>query len=643
VNGAQTAYDEAEEACKVAQLAHYQQFVPKQMENLFRMEEERMGTIHCTLQNWSMLEKRVIEFRGKIVDTISDVVDSADLSGDIEDVFSEHMTSTMGSASENDNDGRHGEMPSISVHALLNPIKAGRISKKSDENNTVWKQRYFVLMGDQSDPMDANYQPSSGRLYYFDSEDAQQPRGILDLSVISVHAVDSSLFSGRSCLFALRSNYATTENNELVSKERIIYLSAESQEEQQLWIKALQRYCLCCASCTSIALADPVSLNLDQTENVCINIPQAAPQERTFRSIRSLRISVMEARDLQCLESKDPSENSFNFNLANHTETLLNGIHPGYSRTMTPYCSLGLNGIKVARTTTKTSLNPFWGEDFYFDDISACDKSINLVIQLAGRRRDTSIGWAELNLAQLPQGESRTTTTVGHNVIYKRYEAWLPLSKFGTEEEHHQDTSLATNAGYPAVRVSAVLTEELILPLYEYPSWVNCLFYEDFRVLKMLSKAAERCTTFARDDFARSLVSVLIATDSDVVAFRALLSMEVESTEDPNILFRGSSMATKVIDQYMKHVGIEYLKNTLSGPIRLIYEKASKQDSCEVDPTRIDRSDSEELIKKHQKRLLSYVQLFWDAILNSVDRCPANLRETFHSIRKMVNQNIRKF
>ncbi len=48
---------------------------------------------------------------------------------------------------------------------------------------------------------------------------------------------------------------------------------------------------------------------------------------------------------------------------------------------------------------------------------------------------------------------------------------------------------------------------------------------------------------------------------------------------DPEVLFRGNSVATKALDYYMKLVGLRYLDRTIGQNIKDIYE--SKK-SCEV-------------------------------------------------------------
>ncbi|KAJ3078698.1 Ras GTPase-activating protein nGAP, partial [Quaeritorhiza haematococci] len=81
-----------------------------------------------------------------------------------------------------------------------------------------------------------------------------------------------------------------------------------------------------------------------------------------------------------------------------------------------------------------------------------------------------------------------------------------------------------------------------------------------------------------REEFAKRVINILIAKNRDVDGIKTLVTHEVLSTDDPNIIFRGNSVATKAMDQYMKLVGMDYLHGTLSNLIRNLYET---NESCE--------------------------------------------------------------
>ena len=63
---------------------------------------------------------------------------------------------------------------------------------------------------------------------------------------------------------------------------------------------------------------------------------------------------------------------------------------------------------------------------------------------------------------------------------------------------------------------------------------------------------------------------------------------------DSNTLFRGNSLASKLIDESMKVVGQSYLQRTLQSCIDEIFEA---QKPCEIDTTRITENDNVEVNK----------------------------------------------
>ena len=56
---------------------------------------------------------------------------------------------------------------------------------------------------------------------------------------------------------------------------------------------------------------------------------------------------------------------------------------------------------------------------------------------------------------------------------------------------------------------------------------------------------------------------VLISSPQFEELAERLINEEVEATTDPNTIFRGNSVASKVIDEFMKVVGSTYLQRTL--------------------------------------------------------------------------------
>ena len=68
-------------------------------------------------------------------------------------------------------------------------------------------------------------------------------------------------------------------------------------------------------------------------------------------------------------------------------------------------------------------------------------------------------------------------------------------------------------------------------------------------------------------------------------SFLSLLAEKeiADSTKDET-LFRGNSLATKCIDQYMKIIGLAYLKKVVKPLIDRVFSEAK---DCEIDPTKV--------------------------------------------------------
>jgi hypothetical protein len=81
------------------------------------------------------------------------------------------------------------------------------------------------------------------------------------------------------------------------------------------------------------------------------------------------------------------------------------------------------------------------------------------------------------------------------------------------------------------------------------------------------------------------------------------------------------------MDQYMKIVAMGYLHETVGEAVRQLFEEKR---SCEMDPTR-GAKPAEGL-----KVLSLHIEALCTAIFESVDRCPAPLRDVFQNLQQAV-------
>ncbi|KAJ1342857.1 hypothetical protein BSLG_002516 [Batrachochytrium salamandrivorans] len=226
--------------------------------------------------------------------------------------------------------------------------------------------------------------------------------------------------------------------------------------------------------------------------------------------------------------------------------------------TISPYCLVLLDDVNFARTTTKQSETAIWTETFTFNDLAA--------------------HFGKLSIVVINRNFNSRTQRLG------------------------------------SIRIACTLVNEQILPSATYEKFLELLTEPSFIAVKTLG----RIITQERDEFARSFLNLMRSLNRDREGICMLIYDEISMTEDPNIIFRGNTMATKSFDQYMKIVGADFLQITLTPLIKSVYDSG---ESCETDPT----SRFVRLCAQNMKRLLQFVFYFWECIQKSVDIFPERL------------------
>eukprot|EP00158_Paraphelidium_tribonemae_P008793 Partr_v1_DN28685_c0_g1_i1_m50120 len=178
VQSAELAYRQTDDTAKTAQIKYWQTKIPDILLQLHTKEEERCLIVMDAIKNWLFMEKQYADFSGKVSSYSIEKVNTVDITSDMSEIFQEHVAQLECDEVHKSNHG----MENVSVMSLLNPLKAGRLLKKTDSGEGNWKTRYFVLIGDRGDPLETTYRASSGRLFYFESEDSLHPKGIIELA-----------------------------------------------------------------------------------------------------------------------------------------------------------------------------------------------------------------------------------------------------------------------------------------------------------------------------------------------------------------------------------------------------------------------------------------------------------------------------
>ncbi|KAI8917019.1 hypothetical protein DFJ77DRAFT_328679 [Powellomyces hirtus] len=522
------------EICKDSQEQYYGQMLPSLLENIKKRERERSGAVKKVLADTVFLDKTCREANVAAIESLTDRLKLIDLEGDSEEFAEAHMV---------DEPGQQGQQ--VSVAALLNPVKAGRMMVKRGDFVAGWKTRYFVLMED-------------GLLYCFDNEAAVKPREILSLPYSAVHHLDNSYFNRPHCLQIIC----------LTRKGRQTYnLIAETASCKIEWMSVLRKHASCCIK--GVIAREQTGLH-----------PLPNEEDPGFTVTRSFQLSVMEAKDLKGSQG-------------------LSGLNP--------YCIALLDDVKQSRTSTKAGDAPFWGEDFEFQNICAHYTRLRLVVFNHSRlQRDTDLGYVSINLTAAKPSS--------------RIEQWYPIRQL--PRPNHTEV-LAKGS----IRVAFSLNVTELLPAEFYIHFVELVTEPTFTGIKMLGSV---CGT-QREAVAKLFISILMSKKMELQGLKTLLVDEIEATDSPNIIFRGNSMATKAVDQYMKVIGMGYLTDTIGLLVRQVY---MAKDACEVDPTRVEHADA---LNRNWKKLKTLVEGFWEAISKSAHNCPKELKEVFSFVRESVS------
>jgi hypothetical protein len=261
--------------------------------------------------------------------------------------------------------------------------------------------------------------------------------------------------------------------------------------------------------------------------------------------------------------------------------------------------------IVQGKTLRQPGTNPFWGEEFNFENVSPCLNNIHLVVCQQHRvSNDAEIGHIVIPINKLHSN--------------KKVEEWIPLIPLSNTNNDNFNSS---------IRVSVTLIDEHILPNEDYSEFIDYILQPSLEPVIKLGNVVQQ-----REEFAKTLLYILMDRNKEIDGIKTLVSHEIKNTDDPNIIFRGNSLTTKIIDQYMKLVGSRYLNNTLRRQIQNVY---NLKESCEVDPTKIDKSED---IKKHWKKLLAFVNSFWESIRQSISKCPSKLKEIFSYTKTEVSK-----
>mmetsp|Transcript_27096 Transcript_27096/g.38155 ORF Transcript_27096/g.38155 Transcript_27096/m.38155 type:complete len:597 (+) Transcript_27096:98-1888(+) len=132
------------------------------------------------------------------------------------------------------------------------------------------------------------------------------------------------------------------------------------------------------------------------------------------------------------------------------------------------------------------------------------------------------------------------------------------------------------------------------------------------------------------EEISASLLNVFVFIHQTIHLIHKAIKIEISRTTDPHVLFRGTSVASKLLSNFSKRVGDEYLVSTLQSDVLKI---VGTNHSFEVDP---HRCQVDEDVTANAQLLIKSTQSFLNSIINSVDKCPADIRTICYHLKTEV-------
>lgn len=131
-------------------------------------------------------------------------------------------------------------------------------------------------------------------------------------------------------------------------------------------------------------------------------------------------------------------------------------------------------------------------------------------------------------------------------------------------------------------------------------------------------------------DVAQPLVRMFMHHGKIVPIIKALARSEIEILTDPTTIFRGNTLVSKMMDESMRLIGLQYLHKTLRPTIELVF---NEKRPCEIDPSRVRDPNA---VETNLANLKSYVQRIFQAITESAVHCPPVMCEIFYNLKELA-------
>uniref|UniRef100_A0A8B9FAD0 Ras GTPase-activating protein 1 n=1 Tax=Amazona collaria TaxID=241587 RepID=A0A8B9FAD0_9PSIT len=268
-----------------------------------------------------------------------------------------------------------------------------------------------------------------------------------------------------------------------------------------------------------------------------------------------------------------------------------------------PYCNIYLNNVQVAKTHIREGQNPVWSEEFVFDDLSSDINRFEISLSNKTKKsKDPDILFMRCKLSQLQKGHAT--------------DEWFHLSSYiplkGTEPG--------------SLRVRARYSMEKIMPEEEYSEFKELILQKEMHVVYALSHVCGQDRTL----LAGILLKIFLHENLESLLLRTLNDREISMEDEATTLFRATTLASTLMEQYMKTTATRFVHHALKDSILKIMD--CKQ-SCELNPSKLEKNEDVNINLAH---LLNILSELLEKIFMAAEILPPTLRYIYGCLQKSV-------
>ncbi|XP_051497610.1 ras GTPase-activating protein 1-like isoform X4 [Apus apus] len=256
-----------------------------------------------------------------------------------------------------------------------------------------------------------------------------------------------------------------------------------------------------------------------------------------------------------------------------------------------PYCNIYLNSVQVAKTHIREGQNPVWSEEFVFDDLSSDINRFEISLSNKTKKsKDPDILFMRCQLSRLQKGHAT--------------DEWFQLSS------HIPLKGIEPGS----LRVRARYSMEKIMPEEEYSEFKELILQKEMHVVYALSHVCGQDRTL----LAGILLKIFLHEKLESLLLRTLNDREISMEDEATTLFRATTLASTLMEQYMKATATRFIHHALKDSILKIME--SKQ-SCELNPSKLEKNED---VNTNLAHLLSILSELVEKIFMAAEILPPN-------------------